>query len=279
MAARVDKTTEGERASAAQAFADHAQEWDDYTCAPLGRLRERLVLHHLEQELQRRVPGRKVLDAGGGTGGYALALAQRGYHVSLLDFAPAMLEVARRRVLSEDPCVVERIEFCCLRVEDVAMHFGPGHFDAVLCHTLLEYLEQPMRVLCELAGVVKPGGVLSLLLSNPLSEVLTSVLLKKDPQRAHRALGGLVDHTDLFGLPRRAIPLESVHRELELADVRVVSERGVRIFADYLPSDLLADEQFFAQLWQLELAASQLQPYADIARYKHVLAVRGRDVS
>jgi S-adenosylmethionine-dependent methyltransferase len=267
--------TEGELAAAQQAFADHAGEWDDYTRAPLGRLRERLVLYHLEQELQSRALGRNVLDAGGGTGGYALALAQRGYRVCLLDFSPEMLDVARQRLLSEDPLAAERIDFCCLQVQDLAAHFAPGDFDVVLCHTLLEYLEQPLHALCDLASVVKVGGVMSVLLANPLSEVLTSALIKKDPQRALQALSGPVEHTDLFGLPRRAVALDSVYRQFELTDVQPVAEYGVRIFADYLPRDLLADEQFLERLFELELAASELQPYADIARYRHILAVPG----
>jgi len=279
LAAPARSTTQGDLIATERAFSDHAQEWDDYTRAPLGRLRERLVLHHLEQELQRRTPGRKVLDAGGGTGGYALALAQQGYDVCLLDFSEQMLEVARQQLLSEDPVAVERIEFCCLAVQDLFTRFDSGQFDVVLCHTLLEYLEQPMHALCDLAGVLKVGGVMSLLLANPGSEVWTAALLKKDPHRALRALSGPVDNTDLFGLPRRTVPFESVYREFELTEVQPAAEYGVRIFADYVPRELLADEEFMEGLWQLELAASELPPYADMARYRHIVAVRGYDLS
>jgi S-adenosylmethionine-dependent methyltransferase len=275
LAEKADSRTQGEPAATEKAFGEHAKEWDDYTRAPLGRLRERLVLHHLGQELQRRAPGGNVLDAGGGTGGYALALARQGYRVCLLDFATEMLELARQRLLSEDTVALERIEFCCLPVEDLPRRFAPRHFDVVLGHTLLEYLERPMRALGDLASALKVGGVMSLLLANSPSEVLTSVWGKRDPQRALQALTGPVDHTDLFGLPRRAISLRSVYRQFERTEVQPLAEYGVRIFADYLPRDLLADPQFSEQLWQLELAASELPVYADIARYKHILAVRG----
>ena len=237
------------------------------------------MLCHLERELLRRAPGRNVLDAGGGTGSYALALAGHGFRVCLLDFSPAMLQLARQRLLSEDPVATERIEFCCLAVEDILKHFGHGHFDVVLCHTLLEYVQQPMRALCDLAGVLKVGGVMSLLLANAQSEVLTSAVVKKDPQRALQALTGSVDHTDLFGLPRHAIALGTVYRQFELIEMQPVAEYGVRIFADYVPRELLADEEFMEGLWQLELAASELPPYADMARYRHILAVRGYDLS
>jgi len=277
LAATAQSGAQGEYADTERAFAEHAKEWDDYTRAPLGRLRERLVLHHLEQELQRWAKGRKVLDAGGGTGGYALALAQQGYDVCLLDFSQQMLELARHRLVSEDPAAAERIQFCCVAVEDLTAHFAI-EFDAVLCHTLLEYLEQPLHALCDLAGVLKVGGVLSLLLANPRSEVLTAALVKQDPQRALQALTAQLDHRDLFGLPRRAVALQSVYHELEHTAMRVLAEYGVRVFADYLPPDLLEEGTFAEQLWQLELAASAVPPYTDIARYKHILAVRGIDI-
>jgi S-adenosylmethionine-dependent methyltransferase len=274
LSAKADSQAKGERATAEKAFGEHAKEWDDYTRSPLGRLRERLVLHHLGQELQRRARRGKVLDAGGGTGGYAMALAQQGYDVCLLDFAPEMLELARQRLVSEDPAAAKRIDSCCLPVEDLPERFPTGHFDVVLCHTLLEYLEQPLRALGHLVEVLKLGGLISLLLANPPSAVLVSVWGKKDPKRALQALRGELNHTDLFGLPRHAVAFESVCRQLQQSDMQVVAEYGLRIFADYLPRDLLADPQLMEQVWQLELAASELSPYADIARYKHVLAVR-----
>lgn len=45
--------------------------------------------------------GNRVLDAGCGTGEYTLALAQAGFHVTGIDFAPGMLASTREKMLPE----------------------------------------------------------------------------------------------------------------------------------------------------------------------------------
>jgi hypothetical protein len=50
-----------------------------------------------------------------------------------------------------------------------------------------------------------------------------------------------------------------------------LAEYGIRIFADYLPPEKLADPEFFARLLELETVASILHPYKLIARYTQLL--------
>ncbi len=64
--------------------------------ASLGRL-ERIRTWEIMERHLPPAPSR-ILDAGGGTGVYALALAERGYHVHLID--PVPLHVERARALS-----------------------------------------------------------------------------------------------------------------------------------------------------------------------------------
>jgi 2-polyprenyl-3-methyl-5-hydroxy-6-metoxy-1,4-benzoquinol methylase len=52
-----------------------------------------VTVHFLEKYLPRHG---LVLDAGGGPGRYTIELAKRGYNVALLDFAPEMLELAKK---------------------------------------------------------------------------------------------------------------------------------------------------------------------------------------
>jgi len=56
--------------------------------------------------------------------------------------------------------------------------------------------------------------------------------------------------------------------------VRPRSERGIRIFADYLPQEHLADPLLRRRLWHLELAAAGKLPHRRIARYLHMLAIK-----
>lgn len=258
-------------ASHLAAFDAKAEAWEDYTATPLGWLRQELTLRHLSPHLGSLPRSLKVLDAGGGTGSYALPLAQQGYQVCLLDFSAQMLAIARQKVEQLDPSLLERMDFCCALVEETPGLFPSDHFDLVLCHTLLEYVSEPQEVLQALTTVLRPGGLISLLFANPYADVLRWALAKGDLERARLALHERVSSADLFGLPRRTFPAEMVQEAMTQAGMEVVAEYGVRIFADYLPAEKLADPEFFARLLELEMAAGTLHPYRLIARYTHLL--------
>jgi 2-polyprenyl-3-methyl-5-hydroxy-6-metoxy-1,4-benzoquinol methylase len=261
-----------ERAAEWQAFEDHAGKWEQYTRTPLGRLRQELVLYHLLDHLSARPLGLGVLDAGSGSGGYALALAQKGHRVWLVDFSQAMLDIARQSFREAAPDALARAEFYVWPIEELPVHLAGQSYDVVMCHTLLEYVPQPLQVLRALAGMVRPGGTLSLLLANPDAEALHWALTKRDLDHARRALSSSVGQADLFGLPRRSLPLDLVRSALRQAGLVPAAEYGVRIFADYLSADELADDAFYARLWSLEVEASQIEPYKRIARYAHIIA-------
>jgi S-adenosylmethionine-dependent methyltransferase len=259
------------------AFDAKVKAWEDYTHTPLGRLRQELTLRHLLQHLDPSRPNLHVLDAGGGTGSYALPLARLGHRVCLLDFSAQMLAAARQKIERIDRCqtldpgLIERVDLCQAPVAEVPRLFPPDHFDLVLCHTLLEYVPEPEGVLQALSAVLRPGGLLSLLCANPHADPLRWALARGDPEKARQALHDPVSSADLFGLPRRTFTAEEIGEAMARAGVELVAGYGVRIFADYVPVEKLADAAFWARLLELEAAASALDPYRRIARYNQLV--------
>ncbi|MER7417055.1 class I SAM-dependent methyltransferase [Micromonospora peucetia] len=96
------------------------------------------------------VHGRRILDAGCGSGPLSEALQARGAIVTGFDSSPAMIELARKR-LGED---------ADLRVADISLPlpFADGAFDDVVVSLVLHYLEDWKVPLSELRRVLKPGG-------------------------------------------------------------------------------------------------------------------------
>ncbi len=256
-----------------RAFSERVDEWRKYADTPLGRMRFELVTAHLLDYLGSRVE-LNVLDAGSGSGEYAAALALQGHRVFLLDSAAGMLSMAKLRLAQCDASLLDRAEFCCCPVEEVAQRFPAGHFDAVLAHTLLEYLGDPWLALTRLVSVLAADGILSLLLVNPYSEPFRAAWTKKDPHQAREALTGASSQADLFGLDRRVLPLTKVHEALRNSGIRVLAEYGIRIFSDYVDPGEIVQADFFQALKELELAAGALDPYRHVSRYTHVLGVK-----
>jgi demethylmenaquinone methyltransferase / 2-methoxy-6-polyprenyl-1,4-benzoquinol methylase len=109
-------------------------------------------MHHRWREraadLARVGPGSRALDVGTGTGDLAIELARRGASVTGVDFAPAMLEVARGKA--------PHIAF--ERGDALALRHGPGEFDAVTVGFGARNFADLDRGLREMARVTKPGG-------------------------------------------------------------------------------------------------------------------------
>jgi SAM-dependent methyltransferase len=104
------------------------------------------------------VSGSRLLDAGCGTGRYALALARRGYRVTGVDAAPALLLEARRKAAHERlPLVFEAGDLLHIAAETA--------FDGILCRGVLnDLIDDASRqaVFHTFARVLRESGVLLL---------------------------------------------------------------------------------------------------------------------
>ena len=108
--------------------------------------------------VERQVlPAAQILDAGCGTGRYAIELARRGYAVHGIDFSEQLIDVAIRS--SED--ARGRVSFA---VGDICDPL-PDRYDAILCRGVLNDMvedEEREAVFARFAGALRPGGTLLL---------------------------------------------------------------------------------------------------------------------
>jgi len=109
--------------------------------------------------------GRRILDAGCGSGPLFAALREQGAVVTGFDQSAEMLAHARAR-LGDD---------ADLRVADLAgpLPFADGEFDDVIASLVLHYLRDWDPVLAELRRVLKPGGRLIASVNHPMMVNLT----------------------------------------------------------------------------------------------------------
>jgi S-adenosylmethionine-dependent methyltransferase len=252
-----------------------AEAWANYNQEPLGRIRRAVTWHNLKPylpEITNADDAPRVLDAGGGSGEVALLLALRGYRVWLLDYAPAMLDQARQAAQQLPAEVQARLTFCLAAADSAGDSFGTGFFDAIACHTLIEYLPAPHKTLQTLVGTLQEGGLLSLSFVNHHAEVLRRVWSRGDPTGALASLeaGGFC--AKLFHVAGRAYTSEKIATWLTGMGLEVTAEYGVRAFADFVPRHRLDEPEFFEAMVRLEKAVAHRPPYSLQARYVHLLA-------
>lgn len=111
------------------------------------------------------VHGRRILDAGCGSGPLTAALRARGAEMTGFDGSPAMIEIARDRLGDGIP----------LHVADLGgpLPFADEAFDDVVASLVLHYLGDWTTPLAELRRVLRPSGRLILSVNHPLVRVFT----------------------------------------------------------------------------------------------------------
>lgn len=206
-----------------------------------------------------------VVDVGGGTGRFAVPLAASGHRVTVVDPNPDALAALERRA-AEAGTRVRALQGDAAGLEDAV---GGSTADLVLCHSVLEYVEDLGAAVRALVAALRPGGGLSVLVSGALGAVV------------HRAVAGhfeearrLLAAPESDGAPRRFTPesLLELAAEAGLADPSV---HGVRVFADLVPGGIAeADPHAAESLRALEAAAGTHPVLRSLAARLHLFARR-----
>lgn len=96
---------------------------------------------------------RRVLDVGCGGGLLAESLARHGAHVSAIDMAPAMIEVARLHAHESQL----QIDYQQCSAEQLAGQ-AAATFDVITCMEVIEHVPSPAALLTATAQLLRPGG-------------------------------------------------------------------------------------------------------------------------
>lgn len=104
-------------------------------------------------------PPLEVLDIGGGPGRYSIALAERGYHVTLLDLSQRCLEFAKDKAVKAGVVLTDYKHGTALDLRAL----GDDRFGVVLLMGPLYHLldeDRRKKAISEARRVLKPGGLM-----------------------------------------------------------------------------------------------------------------------
>lgn len=248
---------------------------------PHAAARTEVIWTVLRGEVARVARPLTALDVGGGSGGFAVPLAKDGHQVTVVDTSPNSLAALTRRACEAG--VADRVRAVQGDADALADLVPASSVDLALCHSLLEVVDDPAEVLRALAGCLRPGGAVSVVVANRVAAVLARAVAgqfaaaaellddagrrpgdpPRDPDRPRRP-GGETDRQ------RRGFDIAEMSSLLGGAGLTVERIHGVRVVADLLPgvvAEVAADE-----LVAFETRVSALPPYRDIATQLHLLA-------
>ncbi len=256
-----------------ESFSEKLSSWKAYQEAPWGRLFYSVSQANMRRHLQGFQHPLRILDVGGGNGVDAIAYAQQGHSVTIVDVSPEMLADARHK--AEVANVTEQIRCCHAGYEDIPTLFPEPVFDVLLCHNVVQYVDNPTSMLDIIFQPLKSNGLLSLIGGNRFSEAYREMLQQMNPQAARDKLEENIIHSGVFDTPIRLYTVHEFIEFLESAGFTVIKLYGVRCVFDYIQNNEIKTEpNFFAQLEQLEYEMSGKYPYYLLARYFQIIACK-----
>jgi S-adenosylmethionine-dependent methyltransferase len=219
----------------------------------------------------------RIVDVGGGTGGFAVPLAALGHTVEVIDPSPDALASLDRR--AREAGVADRITGQQGDLSDLPDLADEA--DLVLCHGVLEMVGDPAASLATIAGVLRPGGHLSLLVAQRHAAVVARAMAghfqaaRELLDAPHGSTGPGDATSGPVGRSGRRFTHDEVVDLLSGAGLHPESVHAVRVFADLVPGSLLDLEPgATAALVELEKAVAARPEYLPLAAQLHVIARR-----
>lgn len=155
--------------------------------------------------------------------------------------------------------------------------FDDNSFDFIICHNVLEYIDDKQTVICELARVLKPNGRISIVKHNRAGRVMQMAVLLDDMEKANALLNGENSMASRFGAIRyyNDSDITKWSNSLKLVDLY-----GIRTFWDLQQNqEKHEQEEWQKSMVQLEMRVSQIDEYRRIAFFHHLVFTKDRSAT
>ena len=220
----------------------------------------------------------RVLDVGAGQGTQVLRLAALGHDVVATDPDPAMLE-ALETAISTTAAGPGRVRVLSGGLGTLPEEVRSTAYDVVLCQGVLMYLPDAAPALRELAALVAPGGLLSLVFRNADGIALRPAV-RRDWAEARALLDAMSQRNPHYrneiGVQARADHLDDIEAGLASYGLETEAWYGVRIGTDSIDPDepVPSDPAELEQLLDVEERLGRTDPYRRVTTLVHLLSRR-----
>jgi S-adenosylmethionine-dependent methyltransferase len=247
-----------------------AEDYDSSYDMPYWKLYNEITWANIQQFLPQR-KNACILDAGGGTGYWAIRLAHLGYHIELTDISENMLKVAKRKIANEQ--LQESIDTHIVDIRDMSS-YSSNSFDMALAEgDSVSYCLDPQKAVSELARVVKPNASVIISVDNKYAFLPHMIQRTSFSEISNFLKTGMLE----VDFPIQAFTPEELQTLLETCGLNVVSIIGKPIFTQ-LMSQLIPREQRetflttnFREILSLELKYCDVQSLVGIGGHLEIV--------
>ena len=202
--------------------------------------------------------GKKILDFGSGEGITANHFAEKN-DVTAIEPSKEMISNAWKDY--EYTQIVGDV--------NALSAFKNETFDMIICHNVLEYIDDKAAVIKSLARVLKKDGIISIVKHNRAGRVMQMAVLLDDFEKANAILDGKDSTASKFGTIRYYEDNDITKWEPQITISDIL---GIRTFWDLQQNQQKhGDEAWQEKMLQFELRVSQMREYKNIAFFHHLL--------
>ena len=254
-----------------ESFESNLNNWKDEQNTTWAKFSYELVENNLKKHIPVESPPLRILDAGGGNGVDSLALARMNHQVDLVDTSQQMLDDAN--VTAALSGVSGRIQTHALDILSLSKQFPEPEFDIVLCHNVIQFVDDLDPVLDQLLKLLRPGGFLSLITVNQYSSVYQAAFLEGDLDKAYDSLDQADQHNLTFNIDVREFRANDLSDTLITKGCQIENHYGIRCMYNYWgTNEEKNDVEVNEKLRKLEFELSNREPYKHTARLFQLIA-------
>ena len=218
---------------------------------PWGKIQYGITFAQLEH-----VKNKKILDFGSGFGLVSQFLEENNEVVAI--------EPEKEMLFAYSNHTYEKILGSLEQVEK----FESESFDIVLCHNVLEYIEENNRekYLSEFKRVLKRDGKLSIIKHNQVGKIMQAVVFSNDVDQALDLLKG----NEFKSVSFNSGTTYTIDELLGMSKMKLEKYQAIRTFYSLQMNEVKTKDKWLEKMTEMELAVCDLLPYKDISFLQHV---------
>lgn len=230
----------------------NVQGYLDTISMPWGQLFYKMIWHNLAYQ------GKRILDFGSGPGLTADFLAENNT-VTAVEPNEEMITYRFH---------ANAYEQLCGSIEEL-QRFPADTFDVIVCHNVLEYVDNREEIFAAFHRVLKPGGSISLVKHNKWGKVMQKAVFEYKIDEALSLLHNENVASVNFGTINEYDD-EELHNYIE-GKFTVAATYGVRIFYALQRNELKMEADWLEKMYELECEVEEIPTFRDIAFFHHII--------
>ena len=199
--------------------------------------------------------GKKILDYGSGFGITAEHLSKEN-DVIAVEPSKDMLKISN---------INPNFEQIVGSLEEVKQ-FPDSSFDCIICHNVLEYVEDRNTILAEFSRILKADGFVSIIKHNKAGRIMQKAVFDYDIDAVKTLLSGGKNISKNFGEIK-------VYEDdaLIVDDFKIYKCYGICTFYGLQDNKIKYQKNWLDEMLDVELSVSDIDEFRDIAFFHHLI--------